>query len=195
MLITDQQYQRLMKTYNDSGVLDHAAIKAAVDPKTARRYIRAGKGPQELQPAHDWRTRVDPLAAIWPAAEQWLETTPELEAKMLFEYLLTEPTAPVVGVDAGALRTFQRRVFLRVGHGQGCAIADFDGAPLEKPGGADQPVGRTGGVGQRDLQQVQRQARAGLTVAAVALVELPDCPARRTALALGARPPGRRCSR
>ena len=110
MLITDQQYQRLMKTYNDSGVLGHAAMKAGVDPKTARRYIRAGKGPQELQPAHDWRTRVDPLAAIWPAAEQWLETTPELEAKMLFEYLLTDPTAPVVGVDAGALRTFQRRV-------------------------------------------------------------------------------------
>ena len=29
---------------------------------------------------------------------------------MLFEYLLTDPTAPVVGVDGGALRTFQRRV-------------------------------------------------------------------------------------
>ncbi len=99
-----------MKTFNDSGVLGHAAMKAGVDPKTARRYIRAGKGPQEMKRVHDWRTRVDPVAAIWPAAQKWLETTPELEAKMLFEHLLTDPAAPVIGVDGGALRTFQRRV-------------------------------------------------------------------------------------
>ena len=106
MLITDQQYQRLMKEYNNRGVLVHAAMKAGIDPKTARRYVRAGQGPQELKTVHTWRTRVDPLVTIWPAAERWLEETPELEAKMLFEHLVAEHA----GVDGGALRTFQRRV-------------------------------------------------------------------------------------
>src|ERR1035437_8560281 len=60
MLITDQQYQQLMKAYNSSGVQAHAAMKAGIDPKTARRYIRAGQGPQDLKTAHTWRTRTDP---------------------------------------------------------------------------------------------------------------------------------------
>ena len=113
MLITDQQYQRLMKQYNNSGVLMHAAMKAGVDPKTARRYIKAGKGPQELKPEHTWRTRQDPLSAIWPEAEIWLGHTPELEAKMLFEHLVAGQVAsgePTSRVDGRALRTFQRRV-------------------------------------------------------------------------------------
>ena len=109
MLITDQQYQRLMKTYNQSGVLGHAAMKAGVDPKTARRYIRAGQGPRDMKPVHTWRTRADPIAAMWPTAQRWLEETPELEAKMLFEHLLAD-TALAGEVDARALRTFQRRV-------------------------------------------------------------------------------------
>ena len=107
MLITDRQYQRLMKEYNASGVLAHAAMKADVDPKTARRYIRAGQGPQEMKPSHTWRTRADPVEAIWPEAKRMLEETPELEAKMMFEHLLAD--RPGV-VDGRALRTFQRRV-------------------------------------------------------------------------------------
>ena len=98
-----------MKTYNDSGVLRHAAMKAGVDAKTARRYIRSGKGPQEMKPVHTWRTREDPIAAMWPVAQRWLEETPELEAKMLFEHLLVD-TALAGQVDGRALRTFQRRV-------------------------------------------------------------------------------------
>lgn len=107
MLITDRQYQRLMKEYNSKGVLTHAAMKAGMDPKTARKYVRAGKGPEEMKVPHTWRTRADPVEAIWPEAERMLEATPELEAKMLFEHLAgTRPGA----VKAGALRTFQRRV-------------------------------------------------------------------------------------
>jgi hypothetical protein len=108
MLITDRQYQRLMKEYNASGVLAHAAMKADVDPKTARRYIRACKGPQEMKPQHTWRTRMDPVEAIWPDAERMLEETPELEAKMLFEHLLA--SRPPGVAEGRALRTFQRRV-------------------------------------------------------------------------------------
>ncbi len=109
MLITDSQYQRLMKTYNQSGVLGHAAMKAGIDPKTARRYVRAGQGPKELKRVHTWRTREDPVAAIWPVAKRWLEDAPELEAKMLFEHLLAD-TALAGQADGRALRTFQRRV-------------------------------------------------------------------------------------
>ena len=107
MLITDRQYERLMKEYNNGGVLAHAAMKADVDPKTARRYVRAGRGPRELKVAHTWRTRPDPVEAIWPDAQRWLEETPELEAKALFEHLLSEGANRV---DGRALRTFQRRV-------------------------------------------------------------------------------------
>lgn len=107
MLITDRQYQRLMKEYNASGVLAHAAMKADVDPKTARRYIRAGKGPQEMKPVHTWRTRTNPVEAIWPEAERMLAEAPELEAKMLFEHLIADRPGVVHG---RALRTFQRRV-------------------------------------------------------------------------------------
>lgn len=107
MLITDRQYQRLMKEYNTSGVLAHAAMKADVDVKTARRYIRAGKGPQERKPPRTWRTRPDPVEEIWPQAQRMLEEAPELEAKMLFEHLVAQRP----GVAPGrALRTFQRRV-------------------------------------------------------------------------------------
>lgn len=108
MLITDQQYQRLMKAYNDSGVQAYAAMKAGVDAKTARKYLQAGQGPQDLKiKTRPWRTQPDPLASIWPVAQRWLEETPELEAKMLFEHLLTEQ--PDIA-NGGVLRTFQRRV-------------------------------------------------------------------------------------
>ena len=119
MIISDRQYQRLMNEYNASGVLAHAAMKADVDPKTARKYIQAGQGPQELKKPHTWRTRRDPLGSIWPEAKIWLERTPELEAKTLFEHLLSEQSGPGAAtgstdlagrVDGGALRTFQRRV-------------------------------------------------------------------------------------
>lgn len=96
-----------MKEFNNSGVLTHAAMKAGVDPKTARRYIRSGQGPSEVKIKHDWRTRADPVEAIWPEAQRWLEETPELEAKALFEHLVTKQRGQV---DGRALRTFQRRV-------------------------------------------------------------------------------------
>jgi len=107
MLTTDRQYQTLMKEYNSSGVLARAAMKADMDVKTARRYVRAGQGPQELKKKQTWRTRADPVERIWPAAQRWLEETPELEAKMLFEHLLGEQPG---AADGRALRTFQRRV-------------------------------------------------------------------------------------
>lgn len=105
-MITEQQYQRLMNEYQTSGVADHAAMKAGMDRKTARRYLRTGLRPAELRKPHTWRTREDPLAAIWPETERWLQESPEVEAKALFEHLLAAHPGQL---DGRALRTFQRR--------------------------------------------------------------------------------------
>lgn len=82
-------------------------MKAGMDRKTARRYVKAGKGPTEMARTRHWRTRRDPLTEIWEEALRWLEVTPELEAKALFEHLLATRAGKV---DGRALRTFQRRV-------------------------------------------------------------------------------------
>jgi hypothetical protein len=108
MPITDQQYQRLMKQLNHKdGELGHAAMKAGMHRHTARRYVRAGKGPAELNKPHTWRTREDPVEAIWPEAERRLKDAPGLEALTLFEDLMAKHPGKV---DPRALRTFRRRV-------------------------------------------------------------------------------------
>lgn len=84
-----------------------SALKSGMDRKTARKYL---KNPQRLsqpRPARDWRTRVDPLAAIWLEAEPRLRAAPELEAKALFEHLLMIRPEQMQETQ---LRTFQRRV-------------------------------------------------------------------------------------
>ena len=106
-MITEQQYRRLMKHYKLSGVVDHAAMKAGMHRETARRYLVAQAGPGTIKQPHTWRTRSDPLSGIWPEAERWLEESPEVEAKALFEYLLASFPGKIEG---RALRTFQRRV-------------------------------------------------------------------------------------
>lgn len=85
-----------------------SALKADMDRKTARKYLRnRGKSPQQLQAKHTWRTRKDPLAPIWSQAEQMLQDAPELEAKTIFEHLLFRQEGIL---DETHLRTFQRRV-------------------------------------------------------------------------------------
>ena len=107
IIITERQYQRLMKELKIGGVLQDAAMKAGMDRKTARRYVKAGQSPAEMRGALGGNTRRDPVAKIWDEAQGWLENTPELEAKALFEHLLTTRPGEI---DGRALRTFQRRV-------------------------------------------------------------------------------------
>ena len=82
-------------------------MKADVHWQTAKKYIQAGKSPEQLQQKHDWRTRVDPLEKIWPQAAAMLHDAPELEATTLFEHFLAQPDS---GLEEQHLRTFQRRV-------------------------------------------------------------------------------------
>lgn len=106
-MITKKQYQKLMSEYQKHGTIQTSAMKADVHPQTARKYIQAGQPPEQLQLKHGWRTRLDPLEAIWPKAEQMLKEAPELEAKALFEHLLLGQEGTL---QESHLRTFQRRV-------------------------------------------------------------------------------------
>jgi len=96
-----------MQEYQTSGELGDAAIKAGMHRQTARRYLAAHAGPTTLRQPHRWRTRADPLSAIWPEAERWLAESPEVEGKALFEHLIATRSGEV---DGRALRTFQRRM-------------------------------------------------------------------------------------
>jgi transposase len=106
-MINNQQYQRLMSEYQRSGSIGVSAMKAGMHRETARKYLRGGQPPEELQGKHTWRTRPDPLAEIWPKAEARLKEAPELEAKALLVHLLGDRPEGVAGLP---LRTFQRRV-------------------------------------------------------------------------------------
>ena len=104
---TDAQVRKLMKNLDAGSTLERAADKAAMDRKTARKYRDLGKLPSELRAPRAWRTREDPLAAIWPEAEEMLSDAPDLEARALFDHLAAKHTGTVLDSQ---LRTFQRRV-------------------------------------------------------------------------------------
>jgi hypothetical protein len=106
-MITLKQYRRLLTKYAETQTMSLSALKAGVDPKTARKYIQAQQPPQRLQKAHTWRTRPDPLAPVWPKVTAMLADAPELESKSLFEFFLAQPDN---GLQPCHLRTFQRRV-------------------------------------------------------------------------------------
>ena len=84
---TDTQVRRLMEEMQKHGSVGRAALRAGMDRKTARKYVRAGQLPSELRAGHTWRTREDPFAQDWPVVVAMLEEVPELEAVTVFEHL------------------------------------------------------------------------------------------------------------
>jgi len=107
MVTPDRKVRKLMEEYQRTGNVTTASLRADLDPKTARKYLRAGKLPTEMRVEHTWRTRPDPFEEHWEEARGMLEAAPELEAKILFEWLCgRHPDS----WQEGQLRTFQRRV-------------------------------------------------------------------------------------
>jgi hypothetical protein len=96
-----------MEEYSKTGKKGIAALRSGMDRKTAGKYIRIKKYPSELTEERPWRTREDPFAADWTEIAERLKAAPELEAKALFEALLSEQPGRY---EPGHLRTFQRRV-------------------------------------------------------------------------------------
>ncbi len=82
--------------------------QAKLEPcnRTKRQYRR-----QQAEPIvrylRYWRTRKDPFEDVWSEVEQCLETTPNLTAKTLFNWLYEKYPGKF---KAGQLRTLQRRI-------------------------------------------------------------------------------------
>lgn len=107
VMITDQQYQRLLKIYNCTGEILMSSIKSGMDRKTGARYIKSGKGPSASKRPHTWRTRTDPFGDVKDELNTMLRNAEELEAKYIFEYF--QEKYPGKFHD-GQLRTLERRV-------------------------------------------------------------------------------------
>ena len=92
-MVNDKQVLLLMAELSKSTSKGLAALRAGMDPRSARKYRRSGKLPSASQPLHDWRTRADPFAADWLEVVEFLTLTPALKPYILFEHL--HPTYPV----------------------------------------------------------------------------------------------------
>ena len=107
MRTTDAQVRKLMNEMTKHGQVGLASIRAGMDRKTARKYVREEKLPSELVGPRTYRTRTDPFAQDWAWVEEQLKASPTLEAKTLFEALCERrPEA----YEEGQLRTLQRHV-------------------------------------------------------------------------------------
>jgi hypothetical protein len=81
-------------------------MRAGMSENTARRY-RTGPLPSQRKGPRQYRTRLDPFAAIWPEIEALLVEAPSLEATTIFETLRGRPDLLLAD---GQLRTLQRRI-------------------------------------------------------------------------------------
>lgn len=86
-----------------------AALKAGMDRKTARKYLKEGKLPTELKKGREWLTRSDAFEPVWPELRAMLDSGPGLEAKTLLEWLI-EREGEGSSFNWKQLRTLQRRV-------------------------------------------------------------------------------------
>jgi hypothetical protein len=68
-MINSQQRIRLVTECQRTGSIGMSALKSGMDRKTARKYLKHPERVGEPRPAREWRTRMDPLAAIWQEAE------------------------------------------------------------------------------------------------------------------------------
>jgi hypothetical protein len=106
-MITDLQVRQLRRLEQQGTAKELAALKAGIDPKTARKYRRLGRLPSEVKRMdRNWRTRTDPFTEVWPQIQELLRLNPGLEAKTIFADL--QRRFPGRFAD-GQLRTLQRR--------------------------------------------------------------------------------------
>jgi hypothetical protein len=67
--------------------LQVSADEAGMHREMARRYRKIGKLPSEVRADHDWRTRANSFAEVWPWVAEQLSVNPGLEDKTLLEAL------------------------------------------------------------------------------------------------------------
>ena len=96
-----------MEEMSKHGRIGVAAMKADMDRKTARKYVKAAKLPSEMKEPRTWRTREDPFEEEWLELEKQLLAAPELQAKTLLDDLIERHPERY---QEGHLRTLQRRI-------------------------------------------------------------------------------------
>jgi hypothetical protein len=84
-----------------------AAAKAGMGEKAARKYLRSGLLPSQINEPRGWRTREDPFADVWTEVEVLIKDAPGLEALTIFQDL--QRRYPGQFQD-GQLRTLQRHM-------------------------------------------------------------------------------------
>jgi len=105
-VITELQYRRLVRM-SQKHPQYQVADKAGMSEKTARKYLRAKKSPQEMGRDHNWKTRDDGYEKAWPGIKAMLEVNPALEATTILSYLQQETAGEY---QDSQLRTLQRRM-------------------------------------------------------------------------------------
>jgi hypothetical protein len=104
---TDAQVKELRKALQRGASLAQAAMRADMDRKTARKYRDPPELPSQRRTPRTWRTRADPLAAVWPQLAELLQREPALQARTLLAWLQRErPGQPW----ERSRRTLERRV-------------------------------------------------------------------------------------
>ncbi len=107
MITTDKQVRRLLKLSKEGLPLSTLAAKAGVDVKTARKYMKLGRLPSQMNAPRDWRTHEDAFADTWPDVEALLKEAPGLQALTIFQDLQRRHPGKF---QDGQLRTLQRRI-------------------------------------------------------------------------------------
>lgn len=108
MTAKDIQVEIAMKEIQKGRTQQQAAAKANLrDRGTVAKYAKSGKLPSEMKEPRTYRTREDPFVADWAEIKVRLEALPDLETKVLFEWLCDKHPGRY---RTGQLRTLQRRV-------------------------------------------------------------------------------------
>jgi hypothetical protein len=92
---------------NTTNNLSLSASKTGMDEKTARKYLKLKKMPEDIQKAHNWSTRKNPFESDWEEISELLESNFGLEAKSILDYLQEKYPNKY---DEGQLRTLQRKI-------------------------------------------------------------------------------------
>jgi len=104
---SDEDVCRLWDALGRRMTLEQAARAAGMSLPTARKYLRSGRMPSEMQEPRAWRTRENPFAGVWPEVEAMLRDEPRLKAKTIFEELQAKQPGRF---QDGQLRTLQRQI-------------------------------------------------------------------------------------
>ena len=106
-MVTDQQVRRLKSLMQKKKTLAQTAAEAGMDEKTARKWRDCEKLPSQCKQLRTYRTRTDTFEGVWEEVRGFLEESPGLETKTLFDYLQRKYPGRL---QDGQLRTLQRKV-------------------------------------------------------------------------------------